>query len=403
MVVIDPHVAGHGVIDAQTEAITAGAVVTDDLGPGEVAGGVLLAAVHGKALLVDLAVDSLIGDDSDVQVAVVLDDVPDAAAIQAVGGHDCGQAVEVVLVSDNAPLVQAGAGIGAGDNDAAGSAVSVIVVGSQAHQDLAFVNQQAVDTAGNTAGLVDVVVDDIGFVGSGVNFHQGSGGVAHAGEIQLAVEFESHTVTGQVVLGGQIGRVAGEDVGVLAPDITLAEDNLGFAGDLVDSDDDGAPVVHAGLVEGVHAEHDFHDIGGNPVAVDFAAQDTLVLEILDGSGQVVVEDVEGGVVAGADVDIVTGLGHGPGIAVAPVLIRAGQDCVDLAGTQSGMGDLFDGVAAVGVDALLEGRVADIAVLITGDSVIGGSADDAGEHQAHNHKQSSKSLGGHSVLLTFFQI
>ena len=70
---------------------TMAAVVTDDLGPGEAAVLVLVAAIHGEALLVDVAVDGLVGDHGDVHGAVILDDVPDTAAVEAGLAHPLDQ------------------------------------------------------------------------------------------------------------------------------------------------------------------------------------------------------------------------------------------------------------------------------------------------------------------------
>ena len=392
--VINPHVAGHGVVDAHAEAVAAGAVIADDLSPGEVAVCVLLAAVHGEALLVDLAVDVLVGDDGDIQIAVILNDVPNAAAVQTVDLQDSGQAVEVVLVSNNTPLFQTGAGIGAGNNDAAGVALAVIVVGGQTHHDLAVINQQTMAAVGNGSVIVDVVVYDICFVGGGINLNQSCGGIANANKVQLALEFEGHTVAGQVVLGGQEGRVAGEDLGILSPDVALAEHDLGFAGDLVNGHDDGSPLIHHGFVKGVHTEDDFHQVSSDAVDIHGRIQQTGGLHVLQGSQKVVVVNVESGVVAGADVDVVAGLCHGPGVAVAAVLFVAGQDAVNLTGAQGGVGDLIHGVAAVGVGALLKGDVADVAVFIAGDAVIGGSAHEEAHDQTQYDEQRNASFGFH---------
>lgn len=97
-------------------------------------------------------------------------------------------------------------------------------------------------------------------------------------------------------------------------------------------------------------------------------------------------DVVGGVVAGADVDIVTGLGHGPGVALAPVLKVAGQNAVHLSGAQRGVGDLVDGVAALGVNTLLQGLVADGVVVIADDGC------QCAVDQADRHNQGQQNSG-----------
>ena len=121
-----------------------------------------------------------------------------------------------------------------------------------------------------------------------------------------------------------------------------------------------------GFIEGVRAEHDLHKICRSPAGVHVLVQLALLLHGVQGRLDVVVIDVVGGVIAGADVDIVTGLGHGPGVALAPVLKVAGQDTVHLSGAQRGVGDLVDGVAALGVNTLLQGLVADGVVVIADD-------------------------------------
>ena len=384
--VVHPHVAAHGIIDAQTEAVAAGAVVADDLGPGEAAVVVLVAAIHGEALLVDVAVDGLVGDHGDVHGAVILDDVPDTAAVEAVYPHHGRQVVEIVLIGHAAPGAQARRGVRAGHDDAAGGTLAVIVVGGQAHIDLVIEHQQAVNAIGHAPGVVGVVIGDAAFIGFGVHLNEGGGGVAHAGKIDLALELKGHAIAGQIVHALQIGGIAGEDVGVILQDVPLPEDHLGLAGVAVHSHDHGGPLGHGGFIEGVRAEHDLHEICRGPAGVHVLVQLALLLHGVQGRLDVVVIDVVGGVIAGADVDIVTGLGHGPGVALAPVLKVAGQDTVHLSGAQRGVGDLVDGVAALGVNTLLQGLVADGVVVIADDGC------QCAVDQADRHNQGQQNSG-----------
>ena len=384
--VVHPHVAAHGIIDAQTEAVAAGAVVADDLGPGEAAVLMLVAAVHGEALLVDVAVDGLVGDHGDVHGAVILDDVPDTAAVEAVGLHNGGQAVKVVLICHTPPGAQTRGGIGAGHDDAAGGTLAVVVVRGQAHIDLVVKHQQAVNAVGHALGVVDVVIGDGALVGLGVHLDEGGRGAAHTGEIDLALEFKGHAIAGQIVHALQIGGIAGEDVGVILQDVPLPEDHLGLAGVAVHSHDHGSPLGHGSFVEGVRAEHDLHKICRGPAGVHVLVQLALLLHGVQGRLDVVVIDVVGGVIAGADVNVVTGLGHGPGVALTPVLQIAGQNAVHLSGAQRGVGDLVDGVAALGVNTLLQGLVAD-GVVIIADGDCQCAAD-----QADRHNQGQQNSG-----------
>ena len=384
--VVHPHVAAHGVVDAQAEVVAAGAVVTDDLGPGEAAVLVLVAAIHGEALLVDVAVDGLVGDHGDVHGAVILDDVPDTAAVEAVYPHHGRQVVEIVLIGHAAPGAQARRGVRAGHDDAAGGTLAVIVVGGQAHIDLVIEHQQAVNAIGHAPGVVGVVIGDAAFIGFGVHLNEGGGGVAHAGKIDLALELKGHAIAGQIVHALQIGGIAGEDVGVILQDVPLPEDHLGLAGVAVHSHDHGGPLGHGGFIEGVRAEHDLHEICRGPAGVHVLVQLALLLHGVQGRLDVVVIDVVGGVIAGADVDIVTGLGHGPGVALAPVLKVAGQDTVHLSGAQRGVGDLVDGVAALGVNTLLQGLVADGVVVIADDGC------QCAVDQADRHNQGQQNSG-----------
>lgn len=141
-----------------------------------------------------------------------------------------------------------------------------------------------------------------------------------------------------------------------------------------------------GFIEGVRAEHDLHKICRGPAGVHVLVQLARLLHGVQGRLDVVVIDVVGGVVAGADVDIVTGLGHGPGVALAPVLQVAGQDTVYLSGTQRGVGDLVDGVAALGVNTLLQGLVADGVVVIADDGC------QCAVDQADRHNQGQQNSG-----------
>ena len=382
--VVHPHVAAHGVVDAQAEAV--GAVVTDDLGPGEAAVLMLVAAIHGEALLVDVAVDGLVGDHGDVHGAVILDDVPDTAAVEAVGLHNGGQAVKVVLICHTPPGAQTRGGIGAGHDDAAGGTLAVVVVRGQAHIDLVVKHQQAVNAVGHAPGVVDVVIGDGALIGLRVHLDEGGRGAAHTGKIDLALELKGHAIAGQIVHALQIGGIAGEDVGVILQDVPLPEDHLGLAGVAVHSHDHGGPLGHGGLIKGVLAEHDLHDICRSPAGVHVLVQLAFLLHGVQGRLDVVVIDVVGGVVAGADVDIVTGLGHGPGVALAPVLQITGQNAVHLSGAQRGVGDLVDGVAALGVNTLLQGLVAD-GVVIIADGDCQCAAD-----QADRHNQSQQNSG-----------
>ena len=399
--VIDPHVAAHGVVDTETEAVAARTVVTDDLRPVEAAVGILRAAVHGEALLVDRAICGLVRHDRDIERTVILDDVPHTAAVEAVGLHDGGQAVEVVLIGDATPGVQTRRRVGAGDDDAAGSAFSVIVVGGKAHEDLAVVDEQAVHAIGHAAGAVDVVVGDGALVRRGVNLDERCGGAAHAGEIELAVELKGHAVAGQVVHARQIWGIAGENIGIVLENILFAEDDLRLAGVAVHGHDDGRPFGHGRLVEGVLAEHDLHEIGGGAAGVHVLIEQPLGLHLLERGLHVVVVDVIGGIVAGADVDIVTRRDHGPGIALAAILLVAGQDAVDRARTQRGVGDLVDGVSAIGVDALLKRGVADVSAVIP-DNSGGGTGDQADCHHCDQH-QSQKRLGklAHTWIISLY--
>ena len=396
--VVHPHVAAHGVVDAQAEVVAAGAVVTDDLGPGEAAVLMLVAAVHGEALLVDVAVDGLIGDHGDIHGAVILDDVPDTAAVEAVGLHHGGQAVKVVLICHTPPGAQTRGGIGAGHDDAAGGTLAVVVVRGQAHIDLVVKHQQAVNAVGHAPGVVDVVISDGALVGLGVHLDEGGRGAAHTGEIDLALEFKGHAIAGQIVHALEIRGIAGEDVGVILQDVPLPEDHLGLAGVAVHSHDHGGPLGHRGFIEGVRAEHDLHKICRGPAGVHVLVQLALLLHGVQGRLDVVVIDVVGGVVAGADVNVVTGLGHGPGVALAPVLQIAGQDAVHLSGAQRGVGDLVDGVAALGVNTLLQGLVADGVVVIADDGC------QCAVDQADRHNQGQQNSGAgferfvHVILL-----
>ena len=384
--VVHPHVAAHGVVDAQAEVVAAGAVVTDDLGPGEAAVLVLVAAIHGEALLVDVAVDGLVGDHGDVHGAVILDDVPDTAAVEAVGLHNGRQAVKVVLICHTPPGAQTRGGIGAGHDDAAGGTLAVVVVRGQAHIDLVVKHQQAVNAVGHALGVVDVVIGDGALVGLGVHLDEGGRGAAHTCEIDLALEFKGHAIAGQIVHALQIGGIAGEDVGVILQDVPFPEDHLGLAGVAVHSHDHGGPLGHGGFVEGVRAEHDLHKICRGPAGVHILVQLAFLLHGVQGRLDVVVIDVVGGVIAGADVNVVTGLSHGPGVALAPVLQIAGQNAVHLSGAQRGVGDLVDGVAALGVNTLLQGLVADgVVVIADGDCQC--AAD-----QADRHNQSQQNSG-----------
>lgn len=148
----------------------------------------------------------------------------------------------------------------------------------------------------------------------------------------------------------------------------------------------GGPLGHGGFIEGVRAEHDLHKICRGPAGVHVLVQLAFLLHGVQGRLDVVVIDVVGGVVAGADVDIVTGLGHGPGVALAPVLKVAGQDTVHLSGAQRGVGDLVDGVAALGVNTLLQGLVADGVVVIADDGC------QCAVDQADRHNQGQQNSG-----------
>ena len=205
------------------------------------------------------------------------------------------------------------------------------------------------NAVGHALGVVDVVIGDGALVGLGVHLDEGGGGVAHAGKIDLALELKGHAIAGQIVHALEIRGIAGEDVGVILQNVPLPEDHLGLAGVAVHSHDHGGPLGHGGFIEGVRAEHDLHKICRSPAGVHVLVQLARLLHGVQGRLDVVVIDV-----VGADVDIVTGLGHGPGVALAPVLKVAGQDTVHLSGTQRGVGDLVDGVAALGVNTLLQG-------------------------------------------------
>ena len=242
------------------------------------------------------------------------------------------------------------------------------------------------NAVGHALGVVDVVIGDGALVGLGVHLDEGGGGAAHTGEIDLTLEFKGHAIAGQIVHALQIGGIAGEDVGVILQDVPLPEDHLGLAGVAVHSHDHGGPLGHGGFVEGVRAEHDLHKICRGPAGVHVLVQLALLLHGVQGRLDVVVIDVVGGVIAGADVNVVTGLSHGPGVALTPVLQIAGQDTVHLSGAQRGVGDLVDGVAALGVNTLLQGLVADGVVVIADDGC------QRAVDQADRHNQGQQNSG-----------
>lgn len=308
------------------------------------------------------------------------------AHIEAVGLHNGGQAVKVVLICHTPPGAQTRGGIGAGHDDAAGGTLAVIVVGGQAHIDLVIEHQQAVNAIGHALGIVGVVIGDAAFIGFGVHLDEGGGGAAHAGKIDLALELKGHAIAGQIVHALEIRGIAGEDVGVILENVPLPEDHLGLAGVAVHSHDHGGPLGHGGFIEGVRAEHDLHKICRGPAGVHVLVQLALLLHGVQGRLDVVVIDVVGGVIAGADVNVVTGLSHGPGVALAPVLQIAGQNAVHLSGTQRGVGDLVNGVAALGVNTLLQGLVADGVVVIADDGC------QCAVDQADRHNQGQQNSG-----------
>ena len=401
--IVNPQVAGHGVIDAETVAILAAGLVTNDLLPSEVAIAVLVAAVHGKALLVDLAVDVLIRHDGNIQVAVILDDIPDTAAVEAVFAHDGREIIEVVLISDNTPFTQVSTGVAAGNDDAAGSAVSVIVVGGEAHENLAVIDDQTMHAAGNSAVETVVVVGDLSLVRIGVYLDQRSCGLAHADKVELVIKTANHAIASQTVETGKTG-VAHENIGIVLTDVALAEDDLCFERRLVYGDDDGIPAGGIRLVEGANAEHAAHDLSRHFLGVGISGQLAIFYHTVKGRLYVEVVLMPCGIGAGANINVIAVLAavrHGPGVTVATILIFAGENSVDLARTQSRVGDLVDGVAAIGVDALLERGVADVSTVIP-DNSGGGTGDQADCHHCDQH-QGQKRLGklAHTWIISLY--
>ena len=403
--IVNPQVAGHGVIDAETVAILAAGLVTNDLLPSEVAIAVLVAAVHGKALLVDLAVDVLIRHDGNIQVAVILDDIPDTAAVEAVLAHDGREIIEVVLISDNTPFTQVSTGVAAGNDDAAGSLVAIIVIRSEAHENLAVIDDQTMHAAGNSAVETVVVVGDLSLVRIGVYLDQRSCGLAHADKVELVIKTANHAIASQTVETGKTG-VAHENIGIVLTDVALAEDDLCFERRLVYGDDDGIPAGGIRLVEGANAEHAAHDLSRHFLGVGISGQLAIFYHTVKGRLYVEVVLMPCGIGAGANINVIAVLAavrHGPGVTVATILILAGENSVDLARTQSRVGDLVDGVAAIGVDALLERGVADVSTVIP-DNSGGGGGDQADCHHCDQH-QSQKRLGklAHTWIISLYNV
>ena len=377
--IVNPQVAGHGVIDAKTVAILAAVLFTNDLLPSEVAIAVLVAAVHGKALLVDLAVDVLIRHDGNIQVAVILDDIPDTAAVQTVGVHDGREIIEVVLISDNTPFTQVSTGVAAGNDDAAGSLVAIIVIRSEAHENLAVIDDQTVHAAGNNAVETGVVVGDLSLVRIGVYLDQRSCGLAHADKVELVIKTANHAIAGQNVETATSSGVTHENIGIVLTDVALAEDDRCFERRLVYGDDDGIPAGGISLVEGANAEHAAHDLSRHFLGIGISGQLAIFYHTVKGRLYVEVVLMPCGIGAGANINVIAVLAavrHGPGVTVATVLIFAGENSVDLARTQSRVRNLVDRVATFGVDALLSRFVADVPVVV---------ADNRGERR--NREQS----------------
>ena len=218
------------------------------------------------------------------------------------------------------------------------------------------------NAVGNAGREADIIVGDPGGVRQRVHLHQRGRGVAHAGEVQLSVELDNHAVAGKRI------PVSGEYL-IVAPMIGLPEDDLGFAGLFADSNDDRPPSVYLGFIKLVHAEHHFDDLLRSLVGVEGGGQGAGFLHPVQRGLDVVVVNIEGGIVASTDVDILAVLSavrHGPGIGIAAILILAGQNGVDLACAPRGMGDLVDGIAALGEFPLLDRLVADVALAVPDD-------------------------------------
>ena len=368
--VIDPQVAGHGVVDAQAKAVLA--VVADDLCPGEGTVRQLFTPVHGKALLVGDAGAGigLVCDHSHVEVAVVRNDIPNAAAVEAVNLHHSRQALKIILVGDDPPGIQRGAGIRVGYNDAARGPLAIVVVCSQAHEDFSIINQQPMHTVGHATGSVDVVVHNVGLVGGRVDLNQSRCGVAHARKVQLPLELKHHPVTGQVVFHRHRRRIAWENVGILTPDLPLPENHLGFACDLMDRHNHRRPVAHQSGVKRIHAKGNLDNLIRNFPGVELRVQKAGVLHAVQGGLYIVVIDVVRRIVTSANVYIVSGLCHGPGIALPPVLFLPREDPIHFPCAQGGMGYFVNGITTIGEDPLFIGLVTDVPVLVGVDAVIG---------------------------------
>ena len=332
---ISPEVAAHRVIDTETERHFRFIIAADDLCPGKFAI-TLFTAVHRKALLMDDPGVQIgfVGDNGDIQVAVILDDVPDTAAVQTIRMEHTGQEIKVCLIRDDLPVGKTLCRVGGGYDDTAGRihTVSVVVRACQTHQELTVVFHKAMHTVGHfflfmslwRRHICDLLrVGDFCGIGFGIYLDQRGGRIAHAGEIELAVEFDRHTIAGQNVEVAHarilhkltdVIRMRFRVLRHIGTQSGFPEDDFCLIGVLVDRHDDRIPLEIAGFIKRVYAKHRFHDVLGCLIRVA-AVHTGGNQSVLD----CVVIDIEGRVIAGTDVDVIPAFCHGPGVRLSSFL------------------------------------------------------------------------------------
>ncbi len=333
---IGPEVAAHGVIDTETERHFRFFIAADHLCPGKITVRQLFAAVHRKALLMDDPGVQIgfVGDNGDIQVAVILDDVPDTAAVQTVRMEHAGQEIKILLVRNDLPVGKTLRRIGGGYDDTAGRihAVSIVVRACQTHQELTFVFHKAMHTVGHfflfmsfrRRHIRDLLrIGDFCGIRFGIYLDQRGGRIAHAGEIELAVEFDRHTIAGQNIEVAHawilhkltdVIRMCFRVLRHISTQSGFPEDDFCLIGILVDRHDNGIPLQIIRFIERIHTEHRFHDVSRSRVRIGtaYTGGDQRVLDRI-------MINVEGRVIAGTDVDVIPAFCHGPGVRLSSFL------------------------------------------------------------------------------------
>ena len=186
MIIVDPQIAGHGIVDTQTKRQYRFIISTCQLCPIIFAICLLIAAIQRKALLIGHPVDCFIGDYCNIKASIEGNNIPNSSAIQTICIINGRKIIKVILVADHTPLAHRLCRVIGGHDQAAGRPIAIVVVAGVAHDQFAIKYRQTMYAVGYFFGrcrFICIMVGNTGRISLWINFDQRHRGVTHTYKI----------------------------------------------------------------------------------------------------------------------------------------------------------------------------------------------------------------------------